>query len=902
MSESPRKCSQCEAELPPDSESSLCPKCLLNVGFATEPGPTSTTAGGYQPDFIPPTPEELAPLFPQLEILEIIGHGGMGVVYKARQIELDRIVALKILRPNISRDPGFAERFQREARALARLNHPHIITVFDFGRCDALFYFVMEYVDGTNLRHLERVGELEPAEALRIVPQVCSALQYAHDNGVVHRDIKPENILIGTDGSVRIADFGLAKLAGTVDNASLTGTWQVMGTPHYMAPEQFEKPGSVDHRADIYSLGVVIYELLTGELPLGRFPLPSEKARVDVRLDEVVLRSLDKEPERRYQHVTDVATAVERASVAAGESKLANAKDWMKAKAGAVSDGAKSLKDSLPDMRPRFGGSADSIARRHRGLGTTLILTSAADAIVSLMFTIEHPIRNADFLIFMSAMSAIAACLSFYIGRRLYAFNVSRRLSLVGIFSVLPWIGFPPLSIGRMILTALACLAAGGRPEAAEDAATATGTPWSPDPVARLLNGVWRLFSVAGLRVLGFTVLGIGGWIAVCAACTIAAWELGFDYFIAADYHVRDATGQNVIPESSEYERLTIEADGLGTTWGIRHVEQSLERNQMTLRIDDGPLLNVDLQTAVTWPSIGPEPLAEATAIDVPAVRDWMQQSGVDVDREGVGEEVLNLTETLLLMQQTRGIADQLSVRDRETYPTLHNGITRILQDESTMRTNAIPVGWLLNSDSFRTPASSSVYVSVRPQDWAESVCIMIAVVVIAIGSLRVLRILLMHLWRPFLVQRLEDAATGRRRWRRNCIALVVFAGIGGLLTAWISTWFGPYAAEFQAYDLNGYDIPSRLLQKSLLSLTVLAAVIAMLALVARPMLRQFGWWLGLVSGILALISLPLALLTFPAGLAALVHLTSPAVRPLFGATPRDSIQAEPAAEPVAAT
>ena len=319
------------------STSSLCAKCLLQVGFETDHDPTvDSESRVYQPTFIAPTIDELAPHFPQLEIVEQIGHGGMGVVYKARQTELDRIVALKILRPNISNEASFAERFQREARALAKLNHPNIITVFDFGRKDGLFFFIMEYVDGTNLRHVERTGQLSPQEALCIVPQVCSALQYAHDNGVVHRDIKPENILITKSGDVRIADFGLAKLAGIKDQAPLTGTWQVMGTPHYMAPEQFEKPTTVDHRADIYSLGVVIYELLTGELPLGRFLLPSEKVRVDVRLDDVVLRSLAKEPERRYQRVTDMATAVSNASserptppLSDKQSRLEDTKKWI---------------------------------------------------------------------------------------------------------------------------------------------------------------------------------------------------------------------------------------------------------------------------------------------------------------------------------------------------------------------------------------------------------------------------------------------------------------------------------------------------------------------------------------------------------------------------------------------
>ena len=151
----------------------------------------------------------------------------------------------------------------------------------------------MEFVDGVNLRQMLQSAKLSPAEALKIVPRICDALQYAHEEGVVHRDIKPENILIDKRGRLKIADFGLAKLLGpSAADFKLTATHQVMGTLHYMAPEQMERPLAVDHRADIYSLGVVFYEMLTGELPLGRFAPPSQKATIDVRLDDVVLRAL----------------------------------------------------------------------------------------------------------------------------------------------------------------------------------------------------------------------------------------------------------------------------------------------------------------------------------------------------------------------------------------------------------------------------------------------------------------------------------------------------------------------------------------------------------------------------------------------------------------------------------
>jgi predicted Ser/Thr protein kinase len=248
----------------------------------------------------------------------------MGAVYKARQTKLDRIVAVKVLPPEWGKDPAFAERFAREAKALAKLTHPHIVAVHDFGESDGLFYLVMEYVDGANLRQLLNEGRFQPGEALGIIPQVCEALHYAHEEGVVHRDIKPENILLDSKGRVKIADFGLAKLLNRPRAAfTLTGSQQVMGTLDYMAPEQRLRPQEVDHRADIYSLGVVFYEMLTGELPLGRFDPPSHKVKVDARLDEVVFRALEREPARRYQHASHVKSDLE--SILGGQAPAAHA-------------------------------------------------------------------------------------------------------------------------------------------------------------------------------------------------------------------------------------------------------------------------------------------------------------------------------------------------------------------------------------------------------------------------------------------------------------------------------------------------------------------------------------------------------------------------------------------------
>lgn len=330
-------CPVCRRPLPAHAPGGLCPECLMRGGLGTgagiDPSTSDRSAGRQNPRFIPPPVGEIADLFPNLEVLEFIGQGGMGAVYQARQKQLDRLVALKILPPGIGDEEAFAERFAREAKAMAKLNHPGIVAIHDFGQAEGLFYFVMEFVDGVNLGELARTQDVSPREALRIVPQVCDALQYAHDQGIVHRDIKPENILVDRQGRVKVADFGLAKLVGSVEEPvgdggsgssppTLTTADKVMGTPQYMAPEQKERPLDVDHRADVYSLGVVFYQLLTGDLPDHPIEPPSRRAQIDVRLDEVVLRALEEQPERRYQHVSTLKTQVETiAATPAGVSR-----------------------------------------------------------------------------------------------------------------------------------------------------------------------------------------------------------------------------------------------------------------------------------------------------------------------------------------------------------------------------------------------------------------------------------------------------------------------------------------------------------------------------------------------------------------------------------------------------
>ena len=201
------KCPQCGAGLPANAPAGLCPQCLMALNLKTE-----TVFTGDASAAPPLPPEQIAPHFPQLEILECLGRGGMGVVYKARQKTLNRLVALKLLAPERVRDAQFAERFTREAQALAALNHPNIVTIHDFGQSGGFYFLLMEFVDGVNLRQLLRAKKFTPEEALAIVPPLCDALQFAHERGIIHRDIKPENLLLDKTGRVKVADFGIAKM------------------------------------------------------------------------------------------------------------------------------------------------------------------------------------------------------------------------------------------------------------------------------------------------------------------------------------------------------------------------------------------------------------------------------------------------------------------------------------------------------------------------------------------------------------------------------------------------------------------------------------------------------------------------------------------------------------------
>ena len=218
--------------------------------------------------------EYLSELFPKLELEELLG-ANMATVYRARQIGLDRTVVLKAYATEFSADASDVQRFRREAESLAKLKHPNIVTVFDFDSVDGIYYFIMDFVQGERLR--DAASRLEGRDCAAQIAEwtcsLCDAVQFAHDNGVVHRDLKPDNIIVTDDGRPILIDFGLAKLLrSSADAERLTQTEQSMGTAHYMAPEQLHDASNVDHRADVFSLGVVLYELVTGQVPIGQIP------------------------------------------------------------------------------------------------------------------------------------------------------------------------------------------------------------------------------------------------------------------------------------------------------------------------------------------------------------------------------------------------------------------------------------------------------------------------------------------------------------------------------------------------------------------------------------------------------------------------------------------------------
>jgi serine/threonine protein kinase len=253
--------------------------------------------------FIAPEPADLAPLFPGYEIQSLIATGGMGAVYCAVQKSLDRTVALKILPMELSKDAAFCAGFEAEAKAMARLNHPNLIGVFDFGEVNGMLYIVMEFVPGKSIYHSADGIAIDPSEVIRLVTGICHGLAHAHEHGIIHRDIKPSNILLDLNAQPKIGDFGLAR---PIERKIEEGE-EIFGTPHYTAPEVVDAPHTVDYRADIFSVGVLLHELLTGKLPANDPRPASVIAHCDIRFDAIIKRATQPLPAARYSSADEIA-------------------------------------------------------------------------------------------------------------------------------------------------------------------------------------------------------------------------------------------------------------------------------------------------------------------------------------------------------------------------------------------------------------------------------------------------------------------------------------------------------------------------------------------------------------------------------------------------------------------
>ncbi|MGZ4356109.1 MAG: protein kinase domain-containing protein, partial [Gaiellaceae bacterium] len=258
------------------------------------------------------------------ELQEVVGHGGMSTVYKAHDSLLERNVALKVLHQQYNEDEDFVERFKHEARSVAQLQHPNIVTVIDRGEEDGRQYIVFEFIDGENLKELVvRKGRLDLRDALEIANEIAHGLAFAHDHGLVHRDVKPQNVLLNGDGRAKVTDFGIARSLDVDHGVTQTGT--ILGTSNYIAPEQASGQ-PVDAHTDVYSLGIVLYEMLTGELPFPgesfvaiamrhiQEPSPNVldvRGDIPLRVAEMIDRALEKDPEQRFPTMDAFAAEIE---------------------------------------------------------------------------------------------------------------------------------------------------------------------------------------------------------------------------------------------------------------------------------------------------------------------------------------------------------------------------------------------------------------------------------------------------------------------------------------------------------------------------------------------------------------------------------------------------------------
>ncbi|TWT58728.1 Serine/threonine-protein kinase PknB [Thalassoglobus neptunius] len=839
-------CPQCQSPLGTSAVSGLCPRCLLDIGFESHPA-TDYQKSPYQPKFVAPTPEELTPHFPELDILEMIGHGGMGVVYKARQRNLDRMVALKILRPDFDQDPSFAERFQREARALAHLGHPNIVTIHDFGRKDDLYFLIMEYVDGTSLRQLEQTARLTPGEALAIVPKICEALQFAHERGVVHRDIKPENILLTQDGNVKIADFGLAKLSGVPDQFPLTGTWQVMGTPHYMAPEQFEKPGTVDHRADIFSLGVVIYEMLTGQLPLGHFRPPSEHFPMDHRLDGVVRRALDREPEQRFQKASEVKTAVEDIS-----------------------------STHSPEPQTSQESQSQPVAGRK---GSVLMLGKCMVAIgfieTALIFMILLGEDGGFF-----ALAAPFGIASYVLGQLLLSRQKIELCRMLVLLSIIP---FSPTWIFKLIVFAVFRADRLWKDDVAK---TFTEVPWSETDAAqrlgafkssllksgsllkrlllklrdwtvlagrtvlRILRKVWN-----GIRVSSATLLKVLAGLMVWGCL----WA-GTIYFVeaevlakygATEYSVWDSTAGDLRPASGVYDKLRLTTSGRGKGVGSIPVSERL-RTEAWLRfekLDDEGLrrnaseVRVNLTESVPVMTLTRGPRRpDHIGLSTSPIEEALQDLGVDVTSVSVRSEIDELVRVLRQLSSTRGV--------------------RLVSGE------LIPTATLVDSELFINEGRGTIYSSTRIDNDVQFVVIACIVCIIALSVVVVLSLVWRSWWKLRAARKSQDGGeTERLRLVQDISSALIFAGSFSVVVLLQGKVLLFESGVVEKYFPVLNNMPG-LFHLGMMNELILCSIFVIFAAVQLRSGRGPFWrQLGIIASIFVMIIPPANLLTLPIGL-----------------------------------
>jgi serine/threonine protein kinase len=400
-----------------------CPRC-------GKPQPEKMLVGGLcaqcvarsvQVDFLASTDAEIEDKEPLslnvqgYEVIELIGGGGMGEVYRAVMVARAREVAMKVVAGRLTRDPETTARFEAEVAALSQLDHPNVVRVLDHGEMpNGRHFLVMEYVDGCDLRRLLRAQRLEPERAIDIFLKVCAGVQHAHERGLVHRDIKPANILIGLDGTVKVADFGLAKALVEESFAyGFTQTRDTFGTPYYVAPEVTQKAQSADARADVYALGVLLYELLTGAVPMGQFTPLSKRTGLDKRLDAIVAAALVDDPAGRTASVAEMAVAVQKVwsqHVSLSERKarryrlLAFAALLAVLGVGAAVGSWLTAKSNRPAARPTYAPPTTATRERPwtNSLGMKFVPVPATKLLCSIWET-----RVRDFEVFFEADNAV---------------------------------------------------------------------------------------------------------------------------------------------------------------------------------------------------------------------------------------------------------------------------------------------------------------------------------------------------------------------------------------------------------------------------------------------------------------------------------------------------------------